>query len=137
MPYEGQRFLYEYGIKHRWQIEVRIEQLCVLDTRRRYPICIAGKRSAPPEQYAGAEAFMQACELHKPAYVNERMLTVCDALLNDKLYSPEWQAEIEAMQSELAQLRYWLIQEDFSRRTVNQHLKEDKAVSKFKLERMP
>lgn len=120
---EGQRFRYEYGLRKSWAVEVRVERWCELDGRKHYPTCIAGKQAAPPPLYVDAAAFMQASEMYTPAYVNERMLAMCDTLLSENLCAPEWEPEVHEMQSELEGLRFWLVQEIFDRRAVNRRLK--------------
>jgi len=53
----GERFLYEYDFGDNWQHDVRLERILPLDQRQTYPICIGGKRSAPPEDCGGAWRF--------------------------------------------------------------------------------
>jgi hypothetical protein len=43
-----ERFLYEYDFNDNWEHEVRVEQILPLEPQRTYPVCIGGKRSAPP-----------------------------------------------------------------------------------------
>ena len=124
MLYEGQRFSYGYGIESSWRIEVRIERLCALEDGQIPFRCLAGKRAAPLEQCGGAAAFTRLQAVFTPAYVNERMQAICTSLLTEKLWAPEWEAEIAEMQIELEELRYWLKQEQFCRRELNQQLKQ-------------
>jgi hypothetical protein len=49
----GGRFLYEYSFFEWWQHEIRLEKKLVLDERKTYPVYIAGKRAAPPEDCGG------------------------------------------------------------------------------------
>jgi hypothetical protein len=46
---ENGRFLYEYDFGNDWRHDVRVEQRLPLDPKRIYPVCIAGKNAAPPE----------------------------------------------------------------------------------------
>jgi hypothetical protein len=54
-----ERFLYEYDFGDEWLHEVRIEKRLLLDPKKTYPICIDGKHAAPPEDFGGAQAYMQ------------------------------------------------------------------------------
>jgi hypothetical protein len=53
------RFLYEYDFGDEWLHEVRIEKRLSLDPKKTYPVCIDGKHAAPPEDFGGAQAYMQ------------------------------------------------------------------------------
>jgi len=54
-----ERFLYEYDFHDAWLHEVRIEKHLPLDLKKTYPLCIDGKHAAPPEDFGGAQAYMQ------------------------------------------------------------------------------
>ena len=54
-----ERFLYEYDFHDVWLHEVRIEKRLPLDPKKTYPVCIDGKHAAPPEDFGGAQAYMQ------------------------------------------------------------------------------
>ena len=54
-----ERFLYEYDFGDEWLHEVRIEKRLPLDSKKTYPVCIDGKHAAPPEDFGGAQAYMQ------------------------------------------------------------------------------
>ena len=45
----NERFLYEYDFNDWWEHQVRIERKLPADPKRRYPVCIGGRRSGPPE----------------------------------------------------------------------------------------
>jgi hypothetical protein len=51
-----ERFFYEYDFYDLWQHDIRIEQILELDTKRTYPVCIAGRRASPPEDCGAAPA---------------------------------------------------------------------------------
>ena len=46
-------FLYEYDFGDLWQHVVRVERRLPRDRKRTYPVCIDGKRAAPPEDCGG------------------------------------------------------------------------------------
>ena len=54
-----ERFFYEYDFSDEWLHEVRIEKRLPLDPKKTYPVCIDGKHAAPPEDFGGAQAYMQ------------------------------------------------------------------------------
>ena len=60
---EKERFVYEYNFFDNWQLEIRLEKKCDLDTQRHYPFCIAGKRAAPPESCGGPQITSISCEI--------------------------------------------------------------------------
>jgi len=60
---QRERFVYEYNFHDNWCHEIRIENILPFDNNRVYPICIRGKRAAPPDDCGGAWSFMslRAC----------------------------------------------------------------------------
>ena len=52
-----ERFLYEYDFNDHWQHDMRVEDIVAANTKRPYPVCIDGKRAAPPEECGGVEAY--------------------------------------------------------------------------------
>jgi hypothetical protein len=53
------RFTYEYDFGDNWVHDIRIEATLPIDPAMRYPVCVAGKRSAPPEDCGGPDVFME------------------------------------------------------------------------------
>ena len=53
-----ERFVYEYDFGDLWIHDVRIEATLGADLKTTYPVCVAGKRAAPPEDCGGPNAFM-------------------------------------------------------------------------------
>lgn len=58
-----ERFTYGYHFAEGWQVEIRIEQVGVVQKGTVYPQCVAGERAGPPEDCGGLDAFhdMLAC----------------------------------------------------------------------------
>jgi hypothetical protein len=50
--------VYEYDFGDGWIHDLRLEATLPIDPRKIYPMCVAGKCSAPPEDCGGASAFM-------------------------------------------------------------------------------
>lgn len=60
---EKSRFLYEYDLGDSWIHEILVEKILAPDPKVKYPVCIAGERSAPPEDCGGVwgyEEFVEA-----------------------------------------------------------------------------
>ena len=53
-----ERFTYEYDFGDAWIHDLRLEATLPSDPRKTYPVCVAGKRAAPPEDCGGPAAFM-------------------------------------------------------------------------------
>jgi hypothetical protein len=53
-----ERFLYEYDFGDNWQHDIRVKEIVAANTKRRYPVCISGKRAAPPEGCGGVEVYL-------------------------------------------------------------------------------
>lgn len=54
---EREKFRYEYDFTDRWQHQLQVEAIQSLDQPLSAPICITGKRAAPPENCGGPRAF--------------------------------------------------------------------------------
>lgn len=62
-PAVGDKFLYEYDFGDSWLHEIKVEAIGEAETGVKYPRCIKGKRSAPPEDVGGPwgyETFLEA-----------------------------------------------------------------------------
>jgi hypothetical protein len=53
-----ERFVYEYDFGDLWIHDVRLEATLAADLKVTYPVCVTGKRAAPPEDCGGPRAFM-------------------------------------------------------------------------------
>lgn len=54
-----EKFLYEYDFIDQWRHLIRVEAILPSEPDRSYPVCIGGKRAAPPEDCGGPWAFME------------------------------------------------------------------------------
>jgi hypothetical protein len=112
----NERFLYEYDFRDAWQHQVRVERRLTAEPRRSYPVCIGGRRAAPPEDCGGPWAFQERRDT-VPGHLRkhlERIIESVDAGDRDALRD-----ELEAVES----LREWLTLERFDRREVNRRLR--------------
>jgi hypothetical protein len=53
------RFVYEYDYTDAWLHDIEIETITPPDHNKSYPICIAGKRAAPPEDCGGCWRYSE------------------------------------------------------------------------------
>jgi len=54
-----EKFLYEYDCGDNWQHQIQLEAIIPPNSNQAYPVCIAGKQSAPPEDGGGVWRFME------------------------------------------------------------------------------
>jgi len=97
---------------------IRVEAILLSESDQRYPVCIGGKRAAPPEDCGGPWAFMERrdevhCEVWERFW---RLKEVVDA--------GDLDAVREQMES-LESIREWLTLDRFDRRAINRRLKQD------------
>ena len=57
--HRGERFRYVYDFGAYWECDIRLEAVLPLTPRRVYPVCIGGKRAAPPEDCRGAWGYLE------------------------------------------------------------------------------
>ncbi|HKK09644.1 MAG TPA: plasmid pRiA4b ORF-3 family protein [Bacteroidales bacterium] len=79
---EKDKIIYEYDFGDSWEHEITLEKVLAPDKKNYYPVCIDGKRSAPPEDIGGIPGYYQFLEargnpeneLHEmfdPEFMNE------------------------------------------------------------------
>jgi hypothetical protein len=104
-----ERFTYEYDFGDLWVHDLRIEDTLPLDPKGVYPVCIAGRRAAPPEDCGGPHAFM-ATRFEYTLIGESRSRHELDDLLDEGMDAEEW-----------AILRHYH-PDRFDRRAVNRRL---------------
>ena len=126
-----ERFLYEYDFTDGWQHEVRLEQVLPIDSRRRYPVCIGGRRAAPPEDCGGPWAFLELRHHYSVVTIADRMLALLSPLIADRRNAGDNPVadrdDVQGVQSEdgddhaeeFATLLHWLRIDRFDRRATN------------------
>src|SRR5712692_4309979 len=75
-----ERFLYEYDFTDGWQHDVRLEQILPLEPGRHYPVCIGGRRAAPPEDCGGPWAFLELRQHYSVFRIADRLLELLKPL---------------------------------------------------------
>jgi hypothetical protein len=112
----NERFLYEYDFGDSWQHEVRIEAGLPEEPKRGYPICVGGKRQAPPEDCGGPRTFLQRRDA-VPFRVSEHLERLVESVeAGDRDAIRDQLEDIES-------LREWLNLDRFDRRHVNRRLR--------------
>ena len=78
--HRGERFRYVYDFGAYWECDIRLEAVLPLTPRRVYPVCIGGKRAAPPEDCRGAWGYLERLDQHRLSPPLEAMDVVTEAL---------------------------------------------------------
>ena len=126
--HRGERLTYVYNFIDHWECELRLEAMLPWDPQRRYPVCLEGKRAAPPEDCGGTWAYLQRVDQHHVPL--EAMATVATAL--ERLLKADSQATIRQVIGDRNTFREAVDQldaylqfepEHFDRRDVNTRLR--------------
>ena len=69
----GSSFEYVYDFGDNWHHDILIESIALAVPRKRYPVCLAGKESAPPEDVGGIFGYARYLEaLFNPRHENHQ-----------------------------------------------------------------
>lgn len=112
-----EKFFYEYDFHDFWQHEIRVEQILELDSKRSYPVCIAGRRAAPPEDCGGPRAFFRRKQ-EVPGEIHRSLHQMIEEIEDGDLEA------IRELVESLEPLRPWLSLDKFDRPSVNQRLRD-------------
>jgi hypothetical protein len=121
----SEHFTYDYAFfsnLQTWRHDVRVQAIEPARSRRRYPWCGGGARSAPPEECGGPEAFLALRQEHSRWQTAVRMAELVHLLAGAAVASPGQtvrQALGEDSLDELPGLLYWARIDTFDRRAVN------------------
>lgn len=78
--HRGERFRYVYDFGAYWECDIRLEALLPPASRRVYPVCLGGKRAAPPEDCRSAWGYMEQLDHHRLYPPLDAMGVVAEAL---------------------------------------------------------
>lgn len=124
----GERFRYLYNLSARWEADIRLEAVVAPDVKQIYPVCVGGQRAAPPEDGAGAWAYMERLDQHAPPFeeiqrIAEAMKVILEAGSNFSVQ--EAMGDLDEFRDSLERLEaYQEFRPDhFSRRQVNARLR--------------
>jgi hypothetical protein len=95
-----------------------LERILPPDTEQIYPVCIAGKRSVPPEDCGGAWKFIQLRQHYSLGHGWNVLLGLKEAV------EAEDQDVVEGKVEEIRELLPWLELDRFDRSAVNRWLKQ-------------
>ena len=112
-----ERFVYDYDFTDGWRLDLRFEQILVIDAGRVYPRCTGGRRAGPPEDRGGVWAFLEQTQPYHVLAATIRVAEILGLLLDD--------GDLERFgehRTELAALLPLLGVECFDRRRVNRGL---------------
>ena len=118
----SERFLYEYDFTDGWQHDVRIERILPLGSRRRYPVCIGGRRAIPPEDCGGPWAFLELRQRYSIISIADQLMELVERRL---IIGAE--TFVHDHYEDVMQLLRWLEIDRFDRRAVNSRLAEHVA----------
>ncbi len=127
-----ERFLYEYDFTNGWQHDVRVEQILLFDPGQHYPICIGGRRAAPPEDCGGPWAFLELRQHYSAFRIAQRLLEVLKPITvaddrrgdddDDSNDHDDDHDAVDDHSEELVHLLRWLKIDRFDRRAANREL---------------
>ncbi len=125
-----ERFLYEYDFTDGWQHDVRLEQILPLEPGRYYPVCIGGRRAAPPEDCGGPSAFLELRQHYSAFRIAQRLLELLKPITvandgrgdDDDDDGHEHDDAVDDHHEELVHLLRWLKIDRFDRRAANRGL---------------
>ena len=107
----GERFCYDYGS---WRCQLRLEKIVVVHQPRFWPVCIAGKWSAPPEACGDGRSYMTHRErIRCPT----ETIDLCVDLVDD---GPEDPARFREQLKKIIAWSRWM---HFDRRQLNTNLR--------------
>lgn len=89
-----------------------MEKTLPFNSKKTYPVCVGGARSAPPEDCGGPGAFLRLKEKYSLFYIEERLFNI-----------PRNEEELQDYILEIDSLKYWVYIDKFDRSTVNKWLK--------------
>jgi hypothetical protein len=114
------RFLYEYSFFEWWQHDIRLEKRLPLEPKKTYPVCTAGARAAPEEDWGGEAGYMLRQDHFSLGYMARKFLEIHERMESDDV--PDEYVKEDYL-AEIRQFQYWLNAEKFDRKTINQRLK--------------
>ena len=62
---EKDKIMYEYDFGDSWEHEIILEKILPIDSKIKYPVCLAGKMNCPPEDCGGVWGYADILEILK------------------------------------------------------------------------
>lgn len=63
LPQMGDRMLYRYDFGDNWEHTIELEGILIPVPGQRYPVCLGGERSAPPDDCGGVDGYARLLEV--------------------------------------------------------------------------
>jgi hypothetical protein len=60
---EKDKLIYIYDFGDNWEHQILVEKILPIDEKTKYPICLMGKRSCPPEDCGGPWGYMDLLDV--------------------------------------------------------------------------
>lgn len=76
----GERFRSDYDFTAGWALDVRLDQVHPWDPKFSGPVCLGGRRAAPPEDCAGTTDYLEWMDQHRRDLPLEELTVLGDAL---------------------------------------------------------
>jgi len=127
----NERFRYEYDFGAGWELEIRIERKLPVEPKKTYPVCIGGRRAAPPEECGGPVAYQALMDHHRWNPPLEELECLADAV--SRFLAVPAEASVREAVGDLEELREALVgvtvytdfqPDQFDRRRVNRRLQQ-------------
>ena len=83
-----ERFVYDYDFTDGWRLDLRLEQILVMDPGRVYPRRTGCRRAGPPEGCGGVWAFLENTQPHHVLAAAIRAAEILGMLLDCHLSTP-------------------------------------------------
>ena len=85
----GSSFAYLYDFGDNWRHDILLESVSPATPRKRYPVCVAGERSAPPEDVGGTGGYERyLAALFDPKHKDHRAVLAWRGRFNPSYFSP-------------------------------------------------
>jgi hypothetical protein len=134
-PHE--KFTYEYNFNDGWEYEIRFEKAVPFNAKIRYPYCLGGGRSAPPEDCGGPLAFLELDQHYSVFQIKDELIRLIKRHvkaedfedLEDDIFE-DYECDKYNFEDGLEILKYWANRHKFNRRKINTLLQTEFTMNK-------
>ena len=127
----NEMFRYEYNFNDGWEFDIRLEKTHLFNAKLHYPICLDGRRLAPPEDCGGSLAFLKLDQHYSIGQINDDMIRCIHRLAKIHGFERLGDEDIDIfddednydddhdLQIDLETLCYWANRHIFNRKKIN------------------
>ena len=121
----GERFCYEYDFTADWKLDLRLEKVLPFDPSRAIPLCVAGRRAAPPEDCCGVRDYLERLDRHRYPFADLAVMAEAVQRLLDSDGDRKAIGDLDELREAVERVEaYQEFQpERFERRQVNRQLR--------------